>query len=202
MGRPKPNVAPKPLPSARDRILTAAEQLFNRNGFSVPIETIAQFARTNTPTIQKYFGSRDGLARHCLLKLDPAHYWREIERDDPNDLREQLMWWIRARASMSGDSSWDCFGLERAAAHFMPFHDSMSLRLVRDLKKKELLIVTQKCRDAGYANPDQLAKKLVVLVEGAMMCGILHGMHGPQTELEQMAEALFKSHEKPRAAAA
>lgn len=198
----KPQEVPKPHPPARDRILTAAEDLFNRNGFSVPIELIAQFARTNTPTILKYFGSHDGLVRHCLLKLDPAHYWREIEQDDPNDLREQLRSWIVGRAGISIGSYWDCFGLERAAAHFMPFHDSMSLRLVRDLKKKELLIVTQKCRDAGYANPDQLAKKLVVLVEGAMMCGIVHGMYGPQTEIEQMAEALFKSHEKTPAAAA
>jgi len=198
----KPQEIPKPPSPARDRILKAAETLFNEHGFSVPIELVAQFAQTNTPTINKYFGSRDGLVRVCLLKLDPIKSWQEYEQDDPDDPRAQIRSWITGRAGIAEAGTWDCFQLERAAAHFMPFHHSMSLRLVRDLKKKELLTVTQKCRDAGYANPDQLAKKLVVLVEGAMMCGIVHGMYGPQTEIEQMAEALFKSHEKTPAAAA
>src|SRR5258705_10040604 len=59
--RPQLNAAASTLPPAKDRIMTAAARLYSRYGIQLPLATIANEAQTNIETIQKYYGSHDGL---------------------------------------------------------------------------------------------------------------------------------------------
>jgi len=181
--------------------MSAADDLFNRVGFQVELDTIADAAQTNTPTIFKHYGSREGLAHAYVAQLSNQHGWETVEAESPDDARAQIFDWLKDTEALAVSGDWSCFQLERAAAFFLPFQKSRTLSLVRFLKKKQWKRLQLKCEKAGFANPKALATKLTLLVEGALACGVTYGEDGPPLELCKMAKLVIETHENRAKAA-
>src|ERR1700722_18542566 len=85
-------------PPPRERILTAARELFYRRGIhAVGVDAIAETAGTNKMTLYRHFASKDALVAACLSELtqefDAA--WNVIAAAHIGDPKGQLVAWLR-----------------------------------------------------------------------------------------------------------
>src|SRR5579862_8222889 len=91
----------------RQRILTAAGELFYRHGIrATGVEAIAEAAGTNKMTLYRHFPSKDELVAEYLRqeagKTDC--YWAELDRRLPGDPRAQIRAWLEAMAEHVADA--------------------------------------------------------------------------------------------------
>src|SRR5947207_15495946 len=93
-------------PRPRDRILTAASDLFYRLGIrAVGVEAIAEAAGTNKMTLYRHFDSKDALVAEYLRRLATAAggFWTELEAAHPGDPRGQLRGWLSSMQAHVAD---------------------------------------------------------------------------------------------------
>jgi AcrR family transcriptional regulator len=201
--RKKAETAPRTLLPAKERIIMMAERLFGHHGIHLPLATIANAAHTNVDTILKYYGSWDGLViaflRSYATTIDLR--WKEEEEEHPGDPAAQVHSWLEKEEGLASDSEFSCFELFRAAAFVRPHQHSRVSDYIRVLKLKELYKLAAKCEAAGFFEPEALAMKLMLLVNGAMAGNLLFGENGPAVELVKAAEPIMASHRAPPAAA-
>src|SRR6187455_306012 len=77
----------------RERILTAASDLFYRQGIrAVGVEAIAEAAGTNKMTLYRHFSSKDELVAEYLrcLAATAGKFWDELAAAHPGDPRAQV----------------------------------------------------------------------------------------------------------------
>src|ERR1700741_400881 len=86
-----------PHPAPRERILTAAADLFYRQGIrAVGVEAIAEAARTNKMTLYRHFASKDELVAEYLRQAAQASdaCWGRFAQAHPGDALAQLRAWL------------------------------------------------------------------------------------------------------------
>src|ERR1700693_1290012 len=85
----------------RDRILTAARELFYRHGLhAVGVDAIAEAAGTNKTTLYRHFESKDELVAECLRELtrDFDLAWADIQGKHAGEPKQQLLALLRVSA--------------------------------------------------------------------------------------------------------
>src|SRR5471030_625728 len=85
----------------RERILTAAGDLFYRHGIrAVGVEAIAEEAGTNKMTLYRHFSSKDELVAEYLRQSAKGAdaCWDQFAKLHPGDELAQLRAWLRAMA--------------------------------------------------------------------------------------------------------
>src|SRR3974390_3300163 len=90
----------------RERILTAAADLFYRHGIrAVGVESIAEAAATNKMTLYRHFASKDELVAEYLRRLadKASSLWDKLAAEHPGDSRAQLRGWLREMAGHVGN---------------------------------------------------------------------------------------------------
>src|SRR5947207_14365128 len=94
-------------PRPRDRILTAASDLFYRHGIrAVGVEAIAEAAGTNKMTLYRHFDSKDELVAEYLRQAAQAAEaeWDKLDQALPGDPLGQLRAWISCMADHVADT--------------------------------------------------------------------------------------------------
>jgi AcrR family transcriptional regulator len=148
-------------PDARERILTAATELFYERGINATgVERLAEVASVSKRTLYKHFPTKsavvEGYLRELADDLDP----RSTPESSPRD---------RLLAIFNVESA----GRVRGC----PFHnaaveaaDEMPgvQALVTDFKRRSIDALEEMASVAGARQPDRLARQLAVLFEGAM----------------------------------
>lgn len=197
-----PPIMPHALP-AYERIRTAAKNLFRWHGINVSLEQIANLAQTNLKTVRKYFHNREGVVVDYLRshEREVDIVWREAEHEHPDDIRGQIRYWLEVEEARAVEEDWRAIDLYRAAASAIPHNHPQIITYIRNLKVKELAKVAEKCEAAGYADPKELAQKLLLLVQGAAAVRLLLGPNGPGAVLCETAELSLAAHEREPAAA-
>jgi TetR/AcrR family transcriptional regulator, regulator of cefoperazone and chloramphenicol sensitivity len=88
------------MSTPKERILTAAVQIFGRKGFkAATVREICQAARVNLAALNYYFGNKQDLYRTLvtdLLKCAIEHYPADMGEGDVSDPRERLRLFILA----------------------------------------------------------------------------------------------------------
>ena len=193
--------------SARGRLLSAATQLFCKNGINATgIDAIISEAGTAKTTLYKVFGSKTALV-HAVLESE-GRLWRE--------------WFIGAIESGGGDAetklmrifpalkSW--FGEERF--YGCPFinavgehdKDQKQFRSIAMRHKKVVLAHIEKlAAEMGAAEPEVLAHQVALLIDGAIVAAMVSRNPGVADVAGLAAGALFapvKSKQVKRTAAA
>src|SRR5215468_2388371 len=82
----------------RERILTAARDLFYRHGIrAVGVEAIAEAASTNKMTLYRHFGSKDELVASYLsgLAKEGDAVFERLVKEHPADPHAQIEGWVR-----------------------------------------------------------------------------------------------------------
>jgi AcrR family transcriptional regulator len=100
--------------TTRDALIRAAEHLFARRGFDVPVYEIhTQAGQRNASALHYHFGNRDGLTRavferHALSDADVRRIKKQLlaRSDDPRAVVEAVVERQRAMLATAEDRDW------------------------------------------------------------------------------------------------
>jgi AcrR family transcriptional regulator len=180
-------------PSARERLLAAAGELFYRRGIrSVGVDDIVAKADVAKMSLYRSFPSKDELAAAYLEAID-RDYWRRwdatVARHEGAPLR-QLGALFRVLVRWTRRADWRGCPFTNAATEFPePGHPA---RRIAERNKEELRRrLAALCRAAGARRPAHVADQLVLLFEGAYVSAQTFGPEGPAAAAADAADALL-----------
>lgn len=174
----------------RERILTAARELFSTQGIrAVSVEAIADRAGSNKMTLYRHFESKDALVAEYLrlLSEEANTLWGVLDSRHPGDPRAQLLAWVSAMTEHSGTRGCP---LANAAVE-LPERGHPARCVIEGHKRFTRDQLVRLCRDLGAQGPEFLADQIFLLIEGARVTCQSVGPSGPGANVLQMAEALI-----------
>jgi AcrR family transcriptional regulator len=143
---------------ARERIISAARQLFRDQGINgTGIDQLCSVAEVSKRTLYQHFTGKDELIAECLRRFDPDILPEVFDRTDLAP-RERLLAAFDVHAPL-------CPFL--AAAVEIPDPDHPARVQAREYKRAFAARVTATARQAGATDPEQLGEQLALLLDGA-----------------------------------
>lgn len=163
-------VLPDLTPGAR-RVLAAAGRLFYDNGIhAVGVDAIAESAGVTKKTLYDRFGSKEALVLVYLQERDAR--WRShldsVIDSIPTPGIDRVLAVFDAANSWSGENSPKGCSAINARAE-MPRSDGDVLAEVTRQKRWLLEVFAALCGEAGIDRPDETARRLMLLYEGAIV---------------------------------
>lgn len=195
------NRTAEPAPAAqrqtppRERILAAARTLFYSHGIrAVGVEAIAEAASTNKMTLYRHFGSKDELIAAYLTGLakEGDDVWEQLAREHPGDATAQLEGWVRHVEHILTDKRDRGCAIANAAVELREI-DHPARQIIDDYKTRKRERLVSLFREAGFADPDQLADEVFLLFEGARI-SIQCCSTGPALRVVRMLRSLLAEH--------
>jgi AcrR family transcriptional regulator len=186
-------------PPPRDRILAAARKLFYRHGIrAVGVEAIAEAAATNKMTLYRHFGSKDELIAAYITELakEGDEVWEKLAREHPGDANAQLEGWLGYVEEVLTDGGERGCAIANAAVELREL-DHPARQIIDDYKMRKRDRLVGLFRQAGSADPDQLADEVFLLFEGARI-SIQCCSNGPAHRVVQMLRTLLAEHSPNR----
>ena len=180
MSATSPSVARKP--SARDRLLAAADELFYAEGVhTVGIDRVIEKAGVAKASLYSAFGSKDELVKAYLQgrhERRRARMLAGLERyDDP---RDRLLGVFDVLAGVAGNPGFRGCAFVNASAESPA---GGPVEEVSDIYRAWVRgLFHELARDAGAKDPAELADQLVVLYDGASI-GARMDKGGPRAAL-------------------
>jgi AcrR family transcriptional regulator len=154
-------------PSARDRLLAAADELFYAEGVhTVGIDRIIERAGVAKASLYSCFGSKDELIRAYLEgrhEIRRSRLLAGLERHD--DPRDRLLGVFDVLAEMAGDSGFRGCAFYNASAESAPGGVVDEVATANRAWTRGLF--TELSREAGARDPMLLTEQLMVLYDGA-----------------------------------
>jgi AcrR family transcriptional regulator len=180
--------------SARDRLVDAALDLFQREGFhATGIDRILARAGVAKMTLYNHFRGKDDLILAAIRRADERFrnwFIREVERR-ATDPRERLRVLFEVLAEWHGRPEFLGCVFGGAASEFAdsenPIHSACAehKRLLRQW-------IRSVCAEAGATDPDELARRLCLLMDGATsqaaVCGACDAAKVAGTIAEQLID--------------
>lgn len=173
--------APGGAPSARERILATATELFYREGVrAVGVDTIVARSGVAKMSLYRCFPSKDALVA-AFLEQQNERYWRwwdEVVARHPGAPAEQLRALVAAVAKRTTSPSYRGCPFINVATEL---REGEHLgRAVAQANKRELRRrLAALAADAGAVDPEGLGDQLMLLFEGAYAAGQTLGPEGP-----------------------
>jgi AcrR family transcriptional regulator len=180
----------------RERILTAARELFYRRGIhAVGVDAIAEAAGTNKMTLYRHFASKDLLIAACLSELTQEFdiAWDAIAAAHVGDPEGQLLAWLRHIGDFKENEAERGCALANAAVE-LPDKDHPARHVVREHKTALRERLIRLCRDARLTDPERLADEVFLICEGARVTAQSVGSAGLSSRLAAVFEALVAYH--------
>jgi AcrR family transcriptional regulator len=159
---------------ARERILDTAFRLFYARGpRGVGVDTVIAESGVAKATLYKHFPRKDDLVLAYLDKVDQTWFGqlRAAARAAGDDPREQMVGMFDALAAACRRPGYHGCAFINSAAE----SESGSDVHARTVEHKNVVRVwvADLARRAGAADPDQLARQLTLLIDGALSSGVL-----------------------------
>jgi len=180
----------------RQRILTAAGELFYRHGIrAVGVESIAEAAGTNKMTLYRHFDSKDELVAEYLRQeaAKGEASWVALEARHPGDPLAQIRAWLAEMAAHVADCNSRGCALANAAVE-LPEKDHPARAVIEECKRRHRDALVGLCGRAGFSEPEMLADEFLLLIEGARVTAQSMGADGLDARLMRMSEALIAAH--------
>ena len=182
--------------SPRERILSAASELFYRHGIrAVGVDAVAEAAETNKMTLYRHFSSKDELVAEYLQRLaeKAKASWDRLEANYPGEPSAQLRAWLKDMAAHVASADERGCALANAAVE-LPEKDHPARRVIEAFKTAQRERLVQLCAAASLAEPEMLADELFLLLEGARVTAQSMGRKGLDDRLVRMGEATIQAH--------
>src|SRR5919107_1120873 len=145
---------------ARERILSASQQLFREQGINrTGMDQLCSAAEVSKRTAYQHFTGKDELVAEYLRRFDPDVMPGVFDRTDLTP-RERLI----AAFDMPASTPL-CPYIAAAVELHDPEHPAS--RYARDYKKAIAARLTETAREAGATDPEQLGEQLALLLDGA-----------------------------------
>ncbi len=178
--------------SARDRILEIAGELFYRDGFrAVGVDTIVARAGVAKTTLYHHFPSKDELIVAYLEESNQRFWdWFESAIAAEQAPRAKLAALFEAVATLA--ASPQCLGctFQGTAAEF-PAQDHPGHRAARAHKEAVLDRLRELAAQAGARQPTELARALLLVMDGAFAAARMFGERSPATAAPAAAATLL-----------
>ncbi|MDJ0376118.1 TetR/AcrR family transcriptional regulator [Cryobacterium sp. PH31-L1] len=190
-----PDLAPL-TPGAR-RVLDAASELFYERGIhAVGVDTIAAAAGVTKKTLYDRFGSKEALVVAYLQHRDAR--WREHLAAQlarvPEPGSDRVLAIFDAAISWSGENGLKGCSAINARAEIGDGHDGHPVFPEIARQKVWLLdLFGELCREAGTIDPRAMAKRMMLLHEGALVTVGLETFAHPLEVARDLARALLES---------
>src|SRR3954447_17488723 len=145
---------------ARERILSASQQLFRDQGINrTRTNQLCAVAEASKRTAYQHFPGKDALVAESLRRFDPDVMPGVFDRTDLTP-RERLLAAFEIPASTPL-----CPYIAAAVELHDPQHPAS--QYARDYKTAIAARLTETAREAGATNPEQLGEQLALLIDGA-----------------------------------
>jgi AcrR family transcriptional regulator len=185
-----------PERTPREQMLATAGRLFYKEGFhAVGIDRIVEESGVSKMTLYRHFPSKDDLIVAVLQDSDDR-FW---------------VWFGKAIEGPGKDAKARLLGLfgvlqelvMRPSCHGCPFllaaseyqHKSHPAhRHALDHKRRVRERLRDLSREAGSADPEQLADGLLLLLDGALMAPRVFGADNPAAHVQETAQILIEAH--------
>ena len=180
------------------RILAAAARCFYRDGiWATGVDALAAEAGVSKRTLYNHFGSKDSVVAaylrqredHWQAKLEEV--WAEIG-DDP---AERVVAYVRAYARPVEPEKFRGSAFINAAAELADA-DGEALSVIQHSMDRMESGIADLLREAGYKRVDGLARRVLYLLEGAVVVGGARRDASALDDAEQMVRALL-AHNAP-----
>lgn len=162
-------------PSARERLLTAADELFYAEGINtVGIDRVIERAGVAKATLYSAFGSKDELIKAYLLRrheLRIARIQRHLDRHE--EPRAQMLSVFDAIADLVGHPKWR--GCPFLSAIGETRTDGPVIEVTALMRSWTHDLFVDLAGRAGVGDPVALADRLVLLCDGAIVASQLDG---------------------------
>ena len=143
---------------ARERILSASQQLFRDQGINrTGMDQLCAVAEVSKRTLYQHFAGKDELIAEYLRRFDPEILPEVFDRTDLTP-RERLLAVFDIHSPL-------CPFIRAAVEIQDPDHPARLL--ARDYKKAFAARLTDTAREAGATDPEQLGEQLALLLDGA-----------------------------------
>lgn len=190
-----PKAETQPVASMRERILAAADDLFQKQGIrGVGVEALAEAAGTNKMTLYRYFESKDALVAawvgEIIARKDEE--WKEMSVACAGDPQGHLQEWSRRLAAKLAAMEGRGSALHNAIAE-LPEPDHPARRIIQDYKTREHERVRLLCEEAGFENPDLAANLFYMMLEGASNCVQCIGVKQLGEHLVQLVDRMIEN---------
>ncbi len=169
---------PRSGDETRRRIIDAAYELFYRGGFArAGVDAVADAARVTKRTFYYHFESKDALlgavldAQHELV-LARMRRWAKAGEGDPAAMVEGIFGQLAAWARRPG---WQGSGFTRAAVELADLPGHPARAAARRHKTAIERWLADEFAGNGIAGAPELARQMVLLLEGCMVLILVHG---------------------------
>ncbi|WP_396641078.1 TetR/AcrR family transcriptional regulator [Microbacterium sp.] len=188
-----------PLTPAARRVLDAASVLFYERGIhAVGVDTIAETAGVTKKTLYDRFGSKEALVLSYLRHRDEswrAHLDDLLERV-PEPGIDRILGIFDAAISWSDANSPKGCSAINARAEIGDGHDGNAVFPEVARQKAWMLDrFAALCREAGIAAPDDMAQRLMLLYEGAIVTVGMETFAQPFDVARSVARSLLEGAE-------
>ena len=176
---------------AAEKVLRSASDLFYRNGITATgVDTIVEHAGVSKRTLYNNFGGKDELVAAYLRERDAR--WRASLEEITNryeNPKEQLLATFEAYGEwLVGDDYRGCAFINAASEIADPDHPARAVALSHKEGVKEHL--ASLAAEAGLRQPDILAEKLLLLLEGATVTASMRKSQEPLDTAQATAQSL------------
>ncbi|GAA4698800.1 TetR/AcrR family transcriptional regulator [Streptomyces youssoufiensis] len=187
----------------RERILDAAEELFQREGIRrVGVQAIAERAETTKMAIYRHFETKDALVAEWLriVAADYQAAFDRVEVEHPDRPREQILGLARFIAE----------GLPSLSYRGCPFINSLAelpdrahpaRQVIEEHKARQTRRLVGMCAEAGLPDPEQVAAEITFALEGAQVSMQNGSIDRVGERLLRIVEGIVDRHRSPRGAA-
>lgn len=183
------------LTPAAERILRTVSGMFYEEGIrAVGVDAIAEEADVSKITIYNNFGSKDELVAAYLRRRDER--WRAFllrDTDRYEDPIERLL----AAFDAYGEYLFDeegyrgCAFINAAAEITDPDHPAQAV--IRAHKQGTRAHLSKLAAEAGFKDPESLAERLLILLEGAWVTAVVRRSVEPLESAREVALLLMKT---------
>ncbi len=180
-------------PTTRSRILSAAYELFYKEGFArVSMDAIAEAGGVTKRTLYYHFESKDALAaavldHQHLYALARIREWSNSSAADPADYLAALFGQLEIWASEPG---WHGSGFTRLTMELADLPGHPVRHAAHHHKSAVEDWLADELKRLGAQHSNQLARQVMLLIEGCLSLVLIHGDTTYVSEAARVASQL------------
>jgi len=181
----------KPTPGPRERLLTAAQDLFYSRGASVGVDALLKEANVARRSLYEHFGGKDGLVAAVLHRTaDEDLTWYEAALAGPAGPRARLLGLFdRLDELVSSADFRGCRYFATDLAFADPRHPAHAE--TKSYRRRIRALLVRELEALGHASPERAAEQLHLLIEGTLVMGATQDGQHPARAARDLAEAIL-----------
>jgi AcrR family transcriptional regulator len=164
-------------PGTRDRIVSAAAELFYGDGIrAVSMDAVAERAGLTKRTLYYHFSSKDDLVAAYLDERDQPNldrFRRWFQTGGPA-LEDGIRAVFGKLAKAAANRRWNGCGFLRSSAELANMPGHPAVQVVRRHKKRVEEWLAEECGAGGCHAPRTVARRLMILMDGGFATVLTH----------------------------